>query len=140
MTTIFEAVADIDATPALIWAVLCDVERWPEWTSTMTSVRRLDHGPFGVGSKAKIVQPKLRDAIWEVTELDANKSFTWISRNPGVYVTGRHCVDSVGECSRVSLSLEFTGLLAPIVARVYRDLNRRYLATEAQGLKRRCET
>ena len=44
---------NIDAPPEKVFAVLCDVERWPEWTSTMTSVQRMQSGSFAVGSCAQ---------------------------------------------------------------------------------------
>jgi hypothetical protein len=37
----------------------------------------------------------------------------------------------------VILSVQFEGLLAPLVARLTRDLNRRYLELEAAGLRER---
>jgi hypothetical protein len=100
----------------------------------------LDPGPFTVGSRARILQPKLRPAVWQVTELDeAKKSFAWISRNPGAQATAVHVVESDGAGSKVTLSLQFSGLLGPFMARLYRGLTERYLATEANGLKQRCE-
>jgi uncharacterized protein YndB with AHSA1/START domain len=40
----YEIEVDIDSTPEAVWAVLADVERWPEWTPSMTLVRRLEDG------------------------------------------------------------------------------------------------
>jgi len=57
-----------------------------------------------------------------------------------VRVTGRHQVKDVDNGSRVRLSLEFSGFLGPLMARVFRGLNLRYLDTEAKGLKDRCES
>ena len=133
--TEFSVTVDIQAPTDRVLAVLCDIERWPEWTSTITSVRRIDGGPFAVGSRARVLQPKLRPAVWQVAELDERSGFTWISRSPGVQVTARHSVEENGTECRATLSLQFSGLLGPIVARIFRGLNERYLATEAQGLK-----
>jgi len=79
-------------------------------------------------------------AVWQVTELDGRRSFTWVTRSPGVQLTAGHVVDADGAGSRVTLSLEFSGLVGPLAARLYGRLSRRYLATEANGLRERCET
>ncbi len=134
----FQFVIDIKSPPEQVMAVLRDVERWPEWTSTVSKAQRLDKGPFTVGSKARIEQPKLRPATWEVTQTDA-KSFTWITRNPGLVIAAGHVAEPVGRGSRVTLALDFSGFLAPLIARIFGNLNQRYLTMEAQGLRRRCE-
>jgi hypothetical protein len=84
-------------------------------------------------------QPKLLPAIWQVTELDEPRKFTWVTRSPGVAVTGEHLVEADGTGSRVKLSLNFSGFLGPLVSRFYCSLNQRYLAIEAEGLRKRCE-
>jgi carbon monoxide dehydrogenase subunit G len=40
----YETQVAIHATPEAVWAVLAEVERWPEWTPSMTLVRRLERG------------------------------------------------------------------------------------------------
>jgi uncharacterized protein YndB with AHSA1/START domain len=135
----FNVAFHIDAPPERVFAVLCDVERWPEWTSSMTRVQRLDRGTFGIGAKARVIQPKLRAATWQVTELQENRSFTWVAQSPGVRIKAGHFVEAEGGGSRGSLSLEFGGFLGPIAARLYRRLIEQYMNTEAQGLKRRSE-
>ena len=49
-----------------VWALTIDVEALPTITPTMTSVRRLDNGPIGVGSKAVIKQPGQAERTWTV--------------------------------------------------------------------------
>ena len=130
----------INAPPDSVWAVMRDIERWPEWTPTVRKVRRLDTRPLAVGSRAVILQPKLPPAKWKVTELDdARRSFTWETWGPGMRLQARHSVEGTGNTSRATLSIQFSGLLGPLFARVTRSLNHRYLALEAKGLKERSE-
>jgi hypothetical protein len=73
--------------------------------------------------------------VWQITELDEGRSFTWVTRSPGVRVTARHWIEALEGGSRATLSLQFAGILGPLVARLTRGLNERYLALEAKGLK-----
>jgi uncharacterized membrane protein len=132
----FSIDVDIRAPAHRVWAVMRDVERWPEWTPTVTEIRRLDRGPLAVGSRAVIRQPKLPPAKWQVTQLDdEGRSCTWLTRGPFMRLEARHWVQDSGNGSRATLSIRFSGLLGPLFARLTRRLNERYLALEANGLK-----
>ena len=135
-----ERVIDIAAPQERVWAIMADVERWPEWTRSVKSVERLDRGPFGVGSRARVRQPRFPPAIWTVTALEPGRSFEWRSPAPGLLSVGGHRVAAVGEhASRVTLSLSWSGPLAPVMRLLFGTLSRRYVQMEAQGLKRRSE-
>jgi uncharacterized membrane protein len=138
-STNFKVAVNIEAPPQRVFAVLQDVERWPEWTSTMTSVQRLDQGPFAIGGSARVRQPKLRPAVWRVTELQHGRSFTWVTSAPGLRMKAEHQIEPRGGGSRVELTFELSGLFSPIFSRLYGGLIERYMATEAQGLKQRSE-
>ena len=137
--TDFAIAVDIDAPAERTWAIIRDIERWHEWTPTVTSIRRLDEGPLRPGSRARIRQPGLPPAVWRITALDEGRAFTWVTGRLGVHVTARHGVEATASGSRASLSLNFSGVLGPLVGRLTRGMNERYLALEAQGLKARCE-
>jgi hypothetical protein len=138
--TFFQIESEINASADLVWATVRDVERWPEWTPTVTSVRLRTPPPLAVGSRALIRQPKLPPALWRMVELDDSlRSFTWVNSAPGVCVVAQHLVVPCGERSRLRLSLRFEGLFAGILGYATRKLNNRYLAMEAQGLKSRVE-
>ena len=134
--TYFSLSVEIQASSERVWEVLSNIECWPAWTPTVTSIQRVDRGPLVVGSQARIRQPKLPPAVWQITELDEGRSFTWVTRSPGVRVTARHSVEASEGGSRATLSLQFSGLLGPLIARLTRGLNERYLALEARGLRR----
>lgn len=137
----FEASIDVAAPAQRVFDVYADVEHWPDWTKSVTSVERLDQGPLRVGSRARIRQPRLPVAVWEVTDFVPGESFTWIARGPGILTTGRHVViPSGGEGHvKVTASLEQAGLLGPLVGLLTKRLTDRYLQTEVSGLKARCE-
>jgi uncharacterized protein YndB with AHSA1/START domain len=135
----FEISVDIAAPPARVWSVMSDIERWQEWTSTVTSITRLDDGPLKVGARARIRQPKLPRADWTITSLREGHGFTWETRSPGVTIIANHFVEPASVGTRATLSLRFHGLLGPLIAWMTKGLNVRYLAIEAAGLKRRSE-
>lgn len=134
----FSATVSIESPPERIWAVLCDVERWPEWTASMKNVQRLDGGPLAVGSKARVEQPGLRPAVWEVTELEEGRNFTWVTRAPGATIAGVHIIEPDRNGSSVTLSIRISGVLAPLARWIYGRRIREYVGMEAEGLRRRC--
>ena len=136
---LFEIAVEIDSPPRRVWQVMTDVELWPEWTESVQKVKRLDSGPFRVGSRARVKQPKFLPAVWEVTEIDPGRSFTWVTRSPGMVASGTHRVEPTAKGSRATLSVAYGGLLAGFVAKVLAGITDRYLMFEAAGLKQRSE-
>ena len=131
---------EVAAPVERVWEVLLDVERWPEWASTVTSVRRLDDGPLAVGSKVRIEQPRIPSTEYVVTELEPDRSFVWVATAPGVRTTARHLLEELGpDGTRVTLAVEQAGPVAAVMGRFYRRLTDRYLAAEAEGIKARSE-
>jgi len=135
----FSISVDINAAPAVVWSVMSDVERWREWTASITSVTRLDPGPLAIGARAHVRQPKLRPADFVVTELEPGTQFTWITKSPGVVATARHSVEPIAGGTRARLSVRFDGPLSAAIAWAFGRLTDEYLALEAAGLKKRSE-
>jgi len=138
----FQRSIEIEAPAETVFTVYADVERWPTWTPTVTSVERLDDGRFQVGSRARVRQPRLPVAVWEVTELVTARSFTWVARGPGVVTIGTHEVAPLPEGDRctATATLDQTGLLGPVLGLLTKRLTDRYLEAEVRGLKARCES
>ncbi|MER5703259.1 SRPBCC family protein [Micromonospora sp. NPDC002296] len=136
----FEAVTEIDADAERVWRVQSDIDRWPEWTASVSRARRLEPGPLTVGSTARLEQPRLRPAVWRVVEVEAPYRFVWVSNAPGVRSRGDHRIVPLPDGRvRVELTLEQSGPLAAVVGRLYGGLTRRYLRLEADGLRRHFE-
>jgi carbon monoxide dehydrogenase subunit G len=130
---------EIAAPPERVWEVMSDVERWHEWTTTIQSVERLDSGPFALGSRALVRQPRLRPATFEVTALEPGRSFTWVTRSTGLAAIATHEITHAPSGSRVTLGLDFSGLALVLIGWWVRGLSTRYMDIEAEGLKRRAE-
>ena len=74
----------------MVWEVFGDVERWPEWTASVTRLVALDGPGLAVGKRFEIKQPRMPKLVWEVTEVDPGVSWTWVQRSPGGCDLARH--------------------------------------------------
>ena len=135
----FTISTDIAAPAQRAWQVMTDIDRWHEWTPSVTSVTRVGGAPFAVRSRVWIRQPKFPPALWTVTAIDPGRSFTWVSFAPGLRVIGHHAVEPTATGSRATLSLDLHGLFGSLWGRMTKDITERYIAFEAQGLKARSE-
>jgi uncharacterized membrane protein len=136
----YEETVEIAVPPEIVWEVLRDVEAWPRWTASMTSVELVTDGPLREGSVAKVKQPKLPLATFVVDGYDEGRSFTWTASSSGVRSTGDHRVEAAPGGSRATLVLHQDGPLAGLVGLAYAKLIRRYVRMEAEGLKREAES
>jgi uncharacterized membrane protein len=134
-----EVSVEIGRPPDLVWPVLIDVERWPEWTASVTGVERLDRAPFGMGSRVRIRQPRLKTMVWQVSEFQPGKLFIWQARNVGISVIGCHQIRPGEGGSTVTLRVDQSGWLSPILKPFFAPLTQKYVDMEASGLKKRCE-
>jgi hypothetical protein len=131
----FTETVTIRGSVAEVVAVLCAVERWPQWHPAVDRVDRSASGPLRVGETATVKQPRLPAAAWTVTAVD-DGGFTWTSTGVGVRSTGEHrAVAGGGGHTTATLVLRLDGPLSRVVAVFYSGLIRRYVAMEAAGLR-----
>jgi hypothetical protein len=112
------------ASPTIIWQVLADVEHWPDWTPTVVEVRSLDGSGLNIGARYRVVQPKLRPAIYEVTECVPNQRFTWAQKLPGGALVADHRLTPRDGATEVELSFASEGLLANLAAGLFSKMIR----------------
>jgi len=122
-----------------VWPVLIDVERWPEWTASITKIERLDQAAFGPRSTVRIRQPKLKTVVWRVTEFRQGRLFTWETQSAGVSTIARHTIQPSEHGCIVTHTIEQKGFLSWLLRPFLMGLTQRYVRMEAQGLKKRCE-
>ena len=130
----------IDAPPATVWALTTDVERWPELMPTVRTVTRLDEGPFGLGSTARIEQPGLRPAVWTVTEFEPGRRFAWSTRLYGAQVLAGHTIEpAAGGGARNTLSLTLSGWRGRLLGLVLGGRMQGVLVTENASFRAAAE-
>jgi uncharacterized membrane protein len=137
---ITEESVEIDAPAQLVWEVFSDVERWPEWTASVSSLVARDGTGLVVGKRFAIKQPGMSKLVWKVTEVDPGSTWTWVQRSPGVRVSARHWViPQPGGRTLVRQKLDQGGVLGALVGRLMVKKTKRFLELEAEGLKARSE-
>jgi len=131
---------EIDAPATVVWDVFSDVERWPEWTASVTRLVALDGPGIAVGKRFEIKQPRMPKLVWQVTEVTPGAGWTWVQRSPGGLTSARHEVipESAGR-TRVLQQIDQRGPVGALVGVLMRGMTKRYLELEAAGLKKRSE-
>ncbi len=126
--------------PELVWRILTDVEHWRDWTPTVIEIKPLGGTRLGRGARYRVLQPKLRPAIYEVTEYVPDQRFTWEQKLAGGALVADHRITSRDGATEVELSFTSQGLLANIVATLFSKMIAQCVATEATSLKTYCDT
>lgn len=130
---------DIGANPARVWEVMSDIERWPDWTPSVLSVKKLNGGPLAQGTSARVHAKGTPESTWTVSESIPARSFTWGTKVRGAATTAGHVIEPTNAGSRVTLSIEIGGIAAAIFKPFLGRGIRENLRLEAEGLKRRSE-
>jgi uncharacterized membrane protein len=131
---------EIDAPAPLVWDVFSDVERWPEWTASVSSLVGRDGAHLAVGRRFSIKQPGMPALVWKVTEIDPGLSWTWVQRAPGARASARHDVITLSDGrTLVRQQVDQRGVLGALVGRLMVKKTKRFLQLEARGLKTRAE-
>lgn len=131
---------EIAAPAAVVWAVYADVERWPEWTASVTSVALEPSGALARTSRATIKQPHLPRVVWTVTDIEPEREWTWANHSPGAHTIATHRLSPLDSGrTRVDLSIDQRGVLGRPIGWLVRRTTRRYLRMEAEGLRGRSE-
>ena len=125
----------IHANPALIFKILADVENWHTWTASVKKSTLLNRAVFAVGAKVKIIQPGLLPVTWEITEIQNNKSFCWVSKFVGLEITAKHTIEETDDFSKVVLITTYKGFLSKLIYFLTSDLTHKYMTMELNGLK-----
>jgi uncharacterized membrane protein len=137
---ITDSSVEIDAPAPVVWAVFAEVEGWSDWTSSVQRITALEGVALEPGNRFEIKQPRFPELVWEVTEVEPGRSWTWAQRSPGGTTLATHEVLPLdGDRTLVRQRIDQRGPVGVAVGALTRRLTRRYLEMEAAGLKAHSE-
>jgi uncharacterized membrane protein len=78
----------IHAPLSTVWKLQTDVRRWPSWQAPVTTMKRLDHGPFRKGSVFRWTTPAPATATTPATTLVITSTVRQLKRDSCIRWTG----------------------------------------------------
>ena len=137
----------VSAPPDVVFAVVRDVESWPQFISAIRQVEMLTPGAPSIGSRFRETRTMFgRTATEEMTvaELDPPHRLVLTAFNHGTAYRAEHVLEAEGAGAR--LTLMFEGRPVSLAARLFAPLGwmfmgtvKRQLASDLADLKREAE-
>ena len=123
MTKSFQATAQIAASAKSIWAILTDIDRWPEWNTTIDKIA----GSISSGGRVTVHAKASPGRAFplQVTEFDPPRRMVWTGGMPLGLFKGQRTYTLTPKGDNVtefSMREEFSGLMAPLITRSIPDL------------------
>lgn len=105
---------DVHAPPDAVWAVLADVERWPEWSPGGGQRIEVvgDDGSaraVGAGTRFRMFLPDDRVLHVDVVAFVPEREFTDVTEVNGITVRTEHLLEPHGEGTRITYRAVLTG-------------------------------
>jgi len=134
----FSASVEINSTPEKTWALLKNIEEWPEWIPSLKKIEKVTEGPMRVGSQVLVVAKSLItvNLLMTITEFVAGRRVVMEGSVMGVKMTRYYEMEPVGQNkAKLTAGGEVSGLLAFLVRRGGQSLSEEIV----QALKRKVE-
>lgn len=123
-----------------MWDVLSDLTSWSRHAETVEDLELLTAPPIGEGTRIRLKQTSTPEGNWDITTWEPPTYFELRQKKRTVNTVVGHRVEPLGDQrARLTLTLDMTGILIPIIALFARGMTTRLLAREADDLKRAAE-
>lgn len=99
-----------------VWALLADIDSWPQWDPEVTWAR-LD-APLAAGATGTLKPARGPKARFVVTRAEAGRRLTDVTRLPFAKLEFDHLIEEAGAGTRLTHRVTISGALAPLFARL----------------------
>jgi hypothetical protein len=135
----FQASCEINAPPEVIWRILTDAAKYPEWDPGIINIE----GTIVLGNQLTLYTKADPKRAFKPTVIDfkPSREMTWRSGMPlGLFHGARtFLLEPLSDRVRFTLREEYGGLLLPMIGKSIPDLNPIFAAFCA-ALKKRAES
>lgn len=103
----FHASVTIDRPPAVVFAYVADIARWPEWRMAVNSAELVTPGPVGAGTRITVAGSAMGRSMEmevEITGYDPPDTVAFAMRTGPVTGSGAFRFEPTGAGTRVTVS------------------------------------
>ena len=115
----FSSSLEIDAPPDKVWALVNELEEWPQWIPSIKSIEKLSEGPLGIGSQIRVTAKSTFTVslLMTITEFVPGQRAVLQGKALGTKMTRYYTFEPVNQGTRLTVGGEVSGLLAFLARR-----------------------
>jgi len=115
----FSSSVEIDAPPEKVWALVNELEEWPQWIPSIKKIEKLSEGTLGVGSQIRVTAKSTITIklLMTITEFVPGQRAVMQGKVLGTKMTRYYTFEPVNHRTRLTAGGEVSGLLACLVRR-----------------------
>jgi len=115
----FSSSVEIDAPPEKVWALVNELEEWPQWIPSIKKIEKLSEGALGEGSQICVTAKSIITVkfLMTITEFVPGQRAVMQGKVLGTEMTRYYTFEPVNQGTRLTAGGEVSGLLAFLVRR-----------------------
>ncbi len=115
----FSSSIEIDAPPEKVWALVNELEEWPQWIPSIKKIEKLSEGALGIGSQIRVTAKSIITVklLMTITEFVPGQRAVMLGKVLGTEMTRYYTFEPVNQRTRLTAGGEVSGLLAFLVRR-----------------------
>lgn len=135
----FSSSIEIDAPVSKVWALIDELEEWPQWMLSIRKIERVSQGPLAFGSQISVTVKVNRLSVtllMTITEFLPERSVVMQGKSLGTNLTRFYYFEPLNGKTKVTLGGDVSGLLAWLARRGGQAVSDEM----AQAVKKRIES